>query len=80
LSHQSLTGSRSVPTQNDILVPETLLKKRKSQEKAREERALATKEKRGTFATTCYWGLETAIVMIITTTLSARLRSMLSNC
>ncbi|KAH7078128.1 60S ribosomal protein L7 [Paraphoma chrysanthemicola] len=35
-----------VPTQNDILVPETLLKKRKSQEKAREERALATKEKR----------------------------------
>ncbi|KAH8732174.1 ribosomal protein L30, ferredoxin-like fold domain-containing protein [Phaeosphaeriaceae sp. PMI808] len=36
----------SVPTQNDILVPETLLKKRKSQEKAREERALATKEKR----------------------------------
>jgi len=36
-----------VPTQNDILVPETLLKKRKSQEKAREERALATKEKRG---------------------------------
>jgi len=37
-----------VPTQNDILVPETLLKKRKSQEKAREERAIATKEKRGT--------------------------------
>jgi hypothetical protein len=34
--------------QNDILVPETLLKKRKSQEKAREERAIATKEKRGT--------------------------------
>jgi hypothetical protein len=40
--------SRSVPTQNDILVPETLLKKRKSQEKAREDRAAATKEKRGT--------------------------------
>lgn len=39
---------RTVPTQNDILVPETLLKKRKSQERAREERALATKEKRGT--------------------------------
>jgi large subunit ribosomal protein L7e len=37
-----------VPTQNDILVPETLLKKRKSQEKAREDRAIATKEKRGT--------------------------------
>ncbi|KAK4114957.1 60S ribosomal protein L7, partial [Canariomyces notabilis] len=46
---------RSVPTQNDILVPETLLKKRKSQEKARAERAAeqekkkqANKEKRGT--------------------------------
>ncbi|CAP69198.1 uncharacterized protein PODANS_7_11540, partial [Podospora anserina S mat+] len=44
----------SVPTQNDILVPETLLKKRKSQEKARAERAAelekakaARKEKRG---------------------------------
>ncbi|KAF2473051.1 60S ribosomal protein L7 [Lindgomyces ingoldianus] len=36
----------SVPTQNDILIPETLLKKRKSQEKAREDRAAATKEKR----------------------------------
>jgi hypothetical protein len=48
LLHQLLTSTRSVPTQNDILVPETLLKKRKSQEKAREERALATKEKRGT--------------------------------
>ncbi|KAF2644747.1 60S ribosomal protein L7 [Massarina eburnea CBS 473.64] len=38
--------STTVPTQNDILVPETLLKKRKSQERAREERALVTKEKR----------------------------------
>ncbi|KAK0637363.1 ribosomal protein L30, ferredoxin-like fold domain-containing protein [Bombardia bombarda] len=44
----------SVPTQNDILVPETLLKKRKSQEKARAERLAnqdnkkkANKEKRG---------------------------------
>ncbi|KAF1999620.1 60S ribosomal protein L7 [Amniculicola lignicola CBS 123094] len=36
----------SVPTQNDILIPETLLKKRKSQEKAREDRAIATREKR----------------------------------
>lgn len=40
--------SRTAPTKSDILVPETLLKKRKSQERAREERALATKEKRGT--------------------------------
>ncbi|KAH6625080.1 ribosomal protein L30, ferredoxin-like fold domain-containing protein [Chaetomium sp. MPI-SDFR-AT-0129] len=45
---------RSVPTQNDVLVPETLLKKRKSQEKARAERSAeqekqkkANKEKRG---------------------------------
>ncbi|KXS93965.1 hypothetical protein AC578_7 [Pseudocercospora eumusae] len=30
---------RNVPTQNDILVPETLLKKRKSQEKERAEKA-----------------------------------------
>jgi hypothetical protein len=29
---------RTVPTQDQILVPETLLKKRKSQEKAREQR------------------------------------------
>ncbi|KAL2155804.1 hypothetical protein VTH82DRAFT_546 [Thermothelomyces myriococcoides] len=47
-------ASTSVPTQNDVLVPETLLKKRKSQEKARAERAAelekrkqANKEKRG---------------------------------
>ncbi|KAJ4416035.1 60S ribosomal protein L7 [Neurospora sp. IMI 360204] len=44
----------SVPTKNDVLVPETLLKKRKSQEKARAERQAeiekkkaANKEKRG---------------------------------
>jgi large subunit ribosomal protein L7e len=36
-----------VPIKDDILVPETLLKKRKSQEKAREERAIETREKRG---------------------------------
>jgi large subunit ribosomal protein L7e len=47
-------ASTTVPTLNDILVPETLLKKRKSQEKARAERAAeqdkrkkANKEKRG---------------------------------
>ncbi|KAM7184729.1 60S ribosomal protein L7 [Naviculisporaceae sp. PSN 640] len=49
-----MASSTSVPTQNDVLVPETLLKKRKSQEKARAERTAelqkkkaATKEKRG---------------------------------
>ncbi|KAI5373128.1 60S ribosomal protein L7 [Alternaria postmessia] len=37
----------TVPTQSEVtLVPENLLKKRKSQEKAREERAIATREKR----------------------------------
>lgn len=48
------TTNTSVPTVDQILVPETLLKKRKSQEKAREERATeienkkkAQKEKRG---------------------------------
>jgi large subunit ribosomal protein L7e len=33
-----ISTCRTVPTQNDVLVPETLLKKRKSQEKARAER------------------------------------------
>jgi len=49
-----LTSHRSTPTHDQILVPETLLKKRKSQEKAREERSAeiekkkkANKEKRG---------------------------------
>tara|TARA_R110002003_G_scaffold55_5_gene4968 strand:- start:16714 stop:16938 length:225 start_codon:yes stop_codon:yes gene_type:complete len=57
-----LTPCRGVPTQNDILVPETLLKKRKSQEKAREERALATKEKRGTILFPTIDGSRRAIV------------------
>lgn len=37
---------RSVATKNDILVPETILKKRKSQEKEREQRAADLKKKR----------------------------------
>lgn len=36
----------SVPTKNDILVPETLLKKRKSQEKARAERQAEIEKKK----------------------------------
>ena len=36
---------RTVPTEDEIMVPETLLKKRKSQEKAREERS-AEQDKR----------------------------------
>ncbi|KAF2097931.1 putative 60S ribosomal protein L7 [Rhizodiscina lignyota] len=38
--------TESVPTEDQILVPETLLKKRKSQEKEREDRAVKLKEKR----------------------------------
>lgn len=37
---------RSVPTVNEILVPETLLKKRKSQEKQREERSAELDKKK----------------------------------
>ncbi len=37
---------RSVPTEDEILVPETLLKKRKSQEKAREERQAELEKKK----------------------------------
>ena len=37
---------RSVPTHDDIMVPETLLKKRKSQEKAREERSAELQKKK----------------------------------
>ncbi|CAD6580057.1 MAG: 60S ribosomal protein L7 [Alectoria sarmentosa] len=37
---------RSVPTEDQILVPETLLKKRKTQEKAREERLATDKQKK----------------------------------
>jgi hypothetical protein len=43
--HTDRSLHRTVPTKDQILVPETLLKKRKSQEKAREQR-LTTVEKR----------------------------------
>lgn len=36
----------SVPTKDQVLVPETLLKKRKSQEKARAEKAAETEKKK----------------------------------
>jgi hypothetical protein len=38
--------NRSVPTVDQILVPETLLKKRKSQEKAREEKSAELEKKK----------------------------------
>jgi hypothetical protein len=37
---------RTVPTKDQILVPETLLKKRKSQEKAREQRLSAIEKRK----------------------------------
>ena len=42
----ALLSCRSVPTEDQILVPETLLKKRKSQEKAREEKLAEIKKKK----------------------------------
>jgi large subunit ribosomal protein L7e len=44
--HKTNLKYRSVPTQDQILVPETLLKKRKSQEKAREERSAELEKKK----------------------------------
>lgn len=41
-----LTCPSSVPTQDHVLVPETLLKKRKSQEAARAERRAEAEEKK----------------------------------
>jgi hypothetical protein len=50
LEQAVLTFHSSVPTQNQVLVPETLLKKRKSQEAARaERRAEAEKTKKVSF-------------------------------
>ncbi|KAL9104733.1 MAG: hypothetical protein Q9163_000345 [Psora crenata] len=43
---QAASVKTTVPTEDQILVPETLLKKRKSQEKAREERLAELQEKR----------------------------------
>ena len=66
-------------TKDDIFVPETLLKKRKSQEKDREAKA-AENEKRKKVqcppaSTTFLWTLKT---MISSTIRSTRLLSMLS--
>jgi len=43
-----------VPTEDEILVPETLLKKRKSQEKAREERSAELEKKKKVCLTFIY--------------------------
>lgn len=40
-----------MPTEDQILVPETLLKKRKSQEKAREERSAEVEKRKKVGAT-----------------------------
>lgn len=44
----------SVPTNDQIMVPETLLKKRKSQEKARAERSDAVEKKKAVSTTIFY--------------------------
>ena len=46
MSDHVLIAHRSVPTKNDVLVPESLLKKRKSQEKARAERTAAVEKRK----------------------------------
>ena len=46
-----------MPTNEDILVPETLLKKRKSQEKAREAKAAEIKERK-TVSPEHFFGVE----------------------
>jgi large subunit ribosomal protein L7e len=43
---RALLVNSSVPTKDQILVPETLLKKRKSQEKARAEKSAAIEKKK----------------------------------
>jgi len=43
----------TVPTRAEILVPETLLKKRKSQEKAREQRASELSKRREVLFPSC---------------------------
>lgn len=67
----------TVPTHDQILVPESLLKKRKSHEKARNERAAAIEKKKAV----SWFGISFSnkSVMIISTT-STRLLSMLSYC
>jgi hypothetical protein len=51
-THYTNPNTSSVPTQDQVLVPETLLKKRKSQEAARAERRAETdaKKKVGSFS------------------------------
>jgi len=46
-----------VPTHDQVLVPETLLKKRKSQEKAREERAAELEKKKKVCPIFCLYGI-----------------------
>jgi hypothetical protein len=60
-----LTLHSSVPTKSDILPPESLLKKRKSQEKERENRAADLEKKRAVSNTSAQE--EGSIVMIATT-------------
>jgi hypothetical protein len=69
--------NRSVPTEDQILVPETLLKKRKSQEKERASRAEELQKKREVSEN----GLSSLVALVmIATTSRLDLWSMLSLC
>lgn len=46
MDYELISVNRTVPTRDEILVPETLLKKRKSQEKARAEKAAELEKKK----------------------------------
>lgn len=63
----SIVSYRSVPTEDQVLVPETLLKKRKSQEKAREERTAELQKKKAVRQYFhCMWDEVAVTVMICT--------------
>lgn len=72
--------NRSVPTKNDILVPETILKKRKSQEKEREQRAADLDKKRKVGLLNSFNSIQSKreAQVMISIVLATRLRPMLS--
>ena len=71
------TVCRTVPSQNDILVPETLLKKRKSQEKEREARAAEIEKKKKVRSTSSFLA-ETITKMMTIPHIPTRQKSMMS--
>lgn len=74
----TVTRSSKLPTQDQVLVPETLLKKRKSQEQARAARLEAAQKRKqvSLFVPNSSSGARVGWVMIAIS--ATRLRSMLS--